>query len=88
MTDHKIEHVPGRFFIGDLAELTYTMPDANHATLDHTMVDASLRHQGIGRKLVDAAVAWARTSNVKLTPVCSYARKVFESEPSLADVRA
>jgi uncharacterized protein len=90
MSEHTIEHKPGingRFVVGDLAELTYTMSDPHHATLDHTNVDATLRHEGIGRKLVDAAVAWARASDVKLTPVCSYARKVFDEDPSLADVR-
>jgi predicted GNAT family acetyltransferase len=54
--------------------------------IDHTEVAESLRGQGAARKLVEAAVAWARETRVKLIPLCPFAKAVFEHEPSFHDV--
>jgi uncharacterized protein len=82
----------GSFFVergGErLAELTFSAgADGKIVLLDHTEVSDSLRGQGVARKLVEAAVAWARSSRVKLMPVCPFARAVFDREPQFADVR-
>jgi len=72
-----------------LAELTFSAtPDGKLVILDHTDVSDSLRGQGVARKLVEAAVAWARRTNVKLMPLCPFAKAVFDSEPQFGDVRA
>jgi predicted GNAT family acetyltransferase len=68
-----------------LAELVYTR-DGNVMTIRHTEVDDSLRGQGVGRHLVDAAVAYARAEKLTIVPVCPYARSVFERDPSIGDV--
>ncbi len=83
----------GAFFVEEegrrLAELTFSAtPDRKLVILDHTEVSESLRGQGIARKLVGAAVAWARQTNVKLMPLCPVAMAVFDREPQFADVRA
>jgi predicted GNAT family acetyltransferase len=83
----------GTFFIARdgrrLAELTFSAtPDRKLVILDHTDVSESLRGQGIARKLVEAAVAWARRTNVKLMPLCPFAKAVFDREPEFGDVRA
>jgi len=83
----------GAFFIERegqrLAELTFSAtPDGKLVILDHTDVSESLRGQGIARKLVEAAVAWARRTNVKLVPLCPFAKAVFDREPEFGDVRA
>jgi predicted GNAT family acetyltransferase len=71
------------------AELVFSSsPDGRVVTLEHTEVSESLRGQGVARKLVEAAVAWARQKNVKLVPVCPYAKAVFDREPQFGDVRA
>ena len=57
-------------------------------TIEHTEVSDALAGQGVGRKLVDAAVAWARAERVKVTPQCPFARKVIEREPAMRDVLA
>ncbi len=56
--------------------------------IERTDVSESLRGQGIARKLVEAAVAWARRTNVKLVPLCPFAKAVFDREPEFGDVRA
>jgi uncharacterized protein len=68
-----------------LAEMTYTMA-GNKAIIDHTTVDDELRGTGAGKKLVDAAVQWARADNVKILPLCPFAKSVFDKTPAYADV--
>src|SRR4051812_37797179 len=81
----------GLFFIdvngSRLARMTYTVA-GNRATIEHTEVDEAMRGQRAGARLVEAAVQWARESNMKLVPVCSYAKSVFDKTPSYADVLA
>jgi predicted GNAT family acetyltransferase len=40
----------------------------------------------MARRLVDAAVTWARATGTKLSATCSYTRSVFEKDTSLRDV--
>jgi predicted GNAT family acetyltransferase len=70
-----------------LAEMTYTVA-GSRVIIDHTQVDDSLRGKGIGAKLVGAAVDWARQDNVKLMPLCPYAKSVFDKTPDYSDVLA
>lgn len=86
---HEASPTHGVFFIERegtrVAELTYQR-GPKFATIDHTWVDDTLRGTGAGRRLVDAAVAWARTEHVKLRPVCSFARAVLQRVPEYSDV--
>lgn len=68
-----------------LAEMTYTVA-GSRVIIDHTHVDDSLRGKGVGAKLVQAAVLWARAENAKLLPLCPYARSVFDKTPAYGDV--
>jgi predicted GNAT family acetyltransferase len=56
--------------------------------LDHTDVDERLRGTGAGRKLVAAAVEWARAEHTHLMPLCPFARSVFDKTPDYSDVLA
>ena len=83
----------GAFFIagpeGRVAELTISSSqDGKVVMLDHTEVSGSLRGQGVARKLVEAAVQWARRDGIRLVAVCPFAKAVFERQPALRDVRA
>jgi uncharacterized protein len=83
----------GSFYIEQdgrrIAEQTFKLgPDGKVAIIEHTGVDASLRGQGIARKLTLATVDWARSSGVKLVPVCPFAKEVIERDASLHDVLA
>jgi predicted GNAT family acetyltransferase len=68
-----------------LANLSYGRSGGG-ANIEHTYVSDRLRGRGVARRLVDAAVAWARQSGTKLSATCSYAKAVFEKDSSLADV--
>ncbi len=69
-----------------LGEITYSRAGDALVILDHTDVSAEARGTGLGRQLVDAAVAWARETGTRIMPLCPYARSVFEKDESLADV--
>jgi predicted GNAT family acetyltransferase len=92
----KIEHEEkagrGAFFLMQdgkrVAEMTYGRMGPALANIDHTAVDESLKGQGVGRKLLDAAVAWARESGTKVSATCPYAKAQFEKDPSIRDVLA
>ncbi len=80
----------GAFFVesgGDrIAEMTYSRPSPGRAVIEHTRVSDRLAGRGVGKRLVQAGVEWARATGTKLTPHCSYARAVLEKDPSLRDV--
>ena len=67
--------------------MTYTVA-GTRVIIDHTQVDDSLRGEGVGAKLVLAAVEWARAENARLMPLCPYAKSVFDKTPAYADVLA
>jgi uncharacterized protein len=70
-----------------LAEMSYTVA-GTRVIIDHTDVDDRLRGTGAGKKLVAAAVEWARKENARLMPLCPFARSVFEKTPDYSDVLA
>jgi len=68
-----------------LARMTYSVA-GKRVIIDHTEVDDVLRGKSAGAQLVRAAVEWARKENVKLLPLCPFARSVFQKTPEYADV--
>lgn len=54
--------------------------------ITHTEVDKEYGGQGIAAQLVDEVVKQARQHNVKINPVCSYAKRMFERKPAYKDV--
>lgn len=80
----------GSFFVevgGErLAEMTYSGAAGGHVTIVHTEVSDRLGGRGVGKRLVVAAVEWARATGTTLTPRCEFARAVIERDPSLQDV--
>lgn len=91
----KHEHytTKGDFYVLDeqdrkIAVMTYVMLNNQTMLIEHTIVDEQLSGQGIGRKLVDAGVTFAREKGFKIIPQCSYANSVFKKTPEYADVLA
>jgi uncharacterized protein len=87
---HEPDGHRGAFVIrnGDrrLAAMTYSMAGETVMMIDHTDVDASLRGTGAGKRLVEAAVDWARAEGRQIIPVCPFARSVFDKMPEFRDV--
>ena len=87
---HKVEGGKGIFYVGGednrLGELVYSITSADKIIIEHTEVDDSLSGKGIGKQLVHAAMEHARTNKIKIIPLCSYAKSVFQKEREWQDV--
>ncbi len=70
-----------------VATLSYS-ESADVVIISHTEVDPSMREAGVGGRLVEAAVEWARAENKRVMPLCSFAQSVFDRTPAYADVLA
>jgi predicted GNAT family acetyltransferase len=69
-----------------LAEMTFTMAGDRHMIIDHTDVADALRGKGAGKQLVQAAVEHARAKQITITPLCPFARSVFNKVTEFQDV--
>lgn len=69
------------------AEMTYRKIDGA-MVIDHTGVPPAFEGRGIAARLVQQAIADARTEGFKITPVCSYVVAQFRRHPDWADLRA
>ncbi len=80
----------GDFHMNDagktIASMTYVFAGEDKFILDHTVVSPDYEGKGLGRKLVEAAVNWAREMNYKIVPLCPYANSVFKKTPDYGDV--
>ncbi len=68
-----------------VGELAYTL-GGGRMVIRHTGVDVALRGSGEARRLLDAAVAFARAGGLKVLPRCSYAEVVLGRSAEYADV--
>lgn len=77
-TGHK-----GKFFVmyegKEEAIMTYVYAGKN-IIIDHTEVHDVFKGQGVGYKLVEAAVDFARTKGIKIKPLCPFANAVFKKK--------
>jgi len=88
--DH-IEHgSKGAFIIKEnnqrLAEMTYSKAGDHLITVDHTEVSDALRGKGAGKQLVNAAVNYAGEKNIKILPLCPFAKAIFDKTPQFHEV--
>jgi uncharacterized protein len=80
----------GMFYVGQdgaiLAEMVYNMPSPDKMIIEHTEVDASLEGKGVGKQLVHTAVEYARANNIKIIPLCPFAKGVLDRKTEWQDV--
>jgi len=67
-------------------KMAYTWAGDAAFIIDHTEVNEALAGRGIGKKLLMAAVEFARNKNAKIIPLCPFARKMFEKIETIRDV--
>ena len=79
----------GHFYTGDpdapTSSLDYRMAGTHKMVIDHTEVNEH-KGEGVGTHLVAAAVEYARQHDIKIMPVCSFAKVILENNKDFADV--
>lgn len=87
---HKERGHHGVFFIEEdgelLAEIVYANGGDDTIIIEHTEVDDRLKGQNIGYELVHKTVEHARMHGLKISPVCPFAKAVFDKKPDFGDV--
>ncbi len=80
----------GAFFIEEdnqiLAEMTYVWAGENKIIIDHTQVDEKLKGKSAGKQMLAKAVEFARQNNLKIMPLCPFAKSVFDKVKEFSDV--
>ena len=70
----------------EAGKMTYTWAGDTKFIIDHTEVNPDFNGKGVGKKLVMAAVEYARTNNLKIIPLCPFAKSVFDKNEDIRDV--
>ncbi|MBZ9629590.1 N-acetyltransferase [Salegentibacter sp. LM13S] len=69
-------------------KMTYTWAGKSKFIIDHTEVDPDFKGEGVGKKMVKAAVDFAKENKLKVIPLCPFAKKVIEKKPEFQEVLA
>lgn len=64
--------------------LEFTRPEVGMMRIEYVEVSPDLRGTGLGKQLVEKAVAFAKEASLKVVPICSYARSVIENDPAMS----
>ncbi len=80
----------GKFYIEQndeaVAELVYTWAGTERFIIEHTEVSDVLTGKGAGKQLVAKAVEFARERNIRIIPLCPFAKGVFDRVPEYRNV--
>ena len=86
----KINDKKGSYFIEiegkQEAEMTFVFAGEDKIIIDHTGVNPGNEGKGLGKQMVAQAVTYARENNIKIIPLCPFAKKVFDKTPEFRDV--
>ncbi|MGG9972657.1 GNAT family N-acetyltransferase [Ferruginibacter sp. SUN002] len=79
---HKEEGHKGSFYIEQegkqVAEMVYSLSDANLLIIEHTEVDDILKGKNIGAQLAHATAEYAREKHYTIIPLCPFANAFFK----------
>ena len=70
----------------EAGKMTYTWAGDSKFIIDHTEVNPDFNGKGVGKKLVMAAVEYARKNDLKIIPLCPFAKSVFDKVEEIRDV--
>lgn len=67
-------------------EMTYSRAGESRIIIDHTEVNPDFKGKGVGKTLITAAINYARENNIKILPLCPFAKATFDKNPDIQDV--
>lgn len=87
---HDFDGKRGSFFIEEgarrFAEIVYGMAGPKRMIIEHTEVGDIFKGQGVGAKLLETLVEYVRKEQIKVIPLCPFAKATFKKRPDLQDV--
>ncbi|MFZ2257184.1 MAG: GNAT family N-acetyltransferase [Clostridiaceae bacterium] len=87
----EIKHGSKSFYIGELenkplAEMSYVVSSDKLIIIDHTNVPIEMSGQGVGKKLLKELTDWARVQDIKIMPLCPFAKVQMEKTEEYQDL--
>jgi len=70
----------------EAGRMTYSWAGEDRFIIDHTEVNPEFSGRGVGQKLVESALNYARENHVKIIPLCPFAKAQFDRHPDWHDV--
>lgn len=70
----------------EVGRIVYVMAGDTKLVIEHTEVNPTYEGNGIGKKLVFAVVEYAREHGLKILPLCTFAKAIFDKTPEIKDV--
>lgn len=70
----------------EAGRMSYSWAGDRRIIIDHTEVNPDFKGQNIGKKMVMAAVNYAREKGIKILPLCPFAKSVFDRAEEIRDV--
>ncbi|AXB57377.1 GNAT family N-acetyltransferase [Flavobacterium fluviale] len=70
----------------EAGKMSYTWAGDSKFIIDHTEVSDEFGGKGVGKKLLMAIVDYARNNNLKIIPLCPFAKSVFDKNEDIRDV--
>jgi predicted GNAT family acetyltransferase len=70
----------------EAGRMTYTRAGETKLIIDHTEVNPAFKGKNIGKQLLMEVVNLARTKNLKILPLCPFAKAMFDKMEEIRDV--
>ncbi|MCC6251243.1 MAG: N-acetyltransferase [Bacteroidia bacterium] len=71
---------------GDIAGEINAKLNQGNVEIHHTKVKEAYNGQGLGKKLVESVIDYARKHQLKIVSYCPYAKRVLEKSENVKDV--
>ncbi|HPW98467.1 MAG TPA: GNAT family N-acetyltransferase [Flavobacterium sp.] len=68
------------------AKMTFVFAGDEKIIIDHTEVNPGNNGKGYGKMMVQKAVEFALEKNIKIIPLCPFAKSVFDKTPDFRTV--
>lgn len=86
----ELEVTKGYFYVSvngkQEGKMTFVFAGNDKIIIDHTEVNPGNNGKSFGKKMVVKAVEFAREKNIKIIPLCPFAKSVFDKIPEFRDV--
>lgn len=72
----------------ELGKMTYVWAGEGKIIIDHTIGNPDFPGRNVGKHMLNDAVKFARENNLKIIPLCPFAKKMFDKTEEIRDVLA